>query len=159
MSSLDVYVAHASSRNCITFVRHWISLGTTGPRWAIVHHMEGSATDLRCRRDTDTASRLIGLARRHTAARGLNGSTVETLCTEALISRRTFCNYFAPKDATVLGIPLPREHLKTVFAFLAGTPTGSTPSSRHHNPARSRTCRLSSADIHMGWLLPLMCAA
>ncbi len=52
-----------------------------------------------------TRRALITGARRLTAAHGLDGFTVEQLCAEAGISRRTFFNYFASKDDAVLGTP------------------------------------------------------
>lgn len=52
-----------------------------------------------------TRRALITGARRLTAVHGLGGFTVEQLCAEAGISRRTFFNYFASKDDAVLGTP------------------------------------------------------
>jgi AcrR family transcriptional regulator len=52
-----------------------------------------------------TRRALITGARRLTAAHGLGGFTVEQLCAEVGISRRTFFNYFASKDDAVLGTP------------------------------------------------------
>ena len=52
------------------------------------------------------------VARRLTAERGLSGFTIDDLCAEVGLSRRTFFNYFASKENAVLGIPLsdvPRE--------------------------------------------------
>lgn len=48
---------------------------------------------------------LITAARRLTVKGGLAGFTVEQLCAEVGISRRTFFNYFASKDDAVLGTP------------------------------------------------------
>lgn len=42
-------------------------------------------------------------ARKLTAAHGLSGFTVEELCAQVDISRRTFFNYFASKEAAVIG--------------------------------------------------------
>lgn len=52
----------------------------------------------------ETASRLTATARRWTAERGLAGFTVEELCQEEMISRRTFFNHFATKEDAVLGV-------------------------------------------------------
>jgi AcrR family transcriptional regulator len=52
-----------------------------------------------------TRRSLIVHARRLTAERGLGGFTVDELCAEVGISRRTFFNYFASKDDAVLGTP------------------------------------------------------
>ncbi|MFC4904987.1 TetR/AcrR family transcriptional regulator [Kocuria oceani] len=64
--------------------------------------MSDGAREQRMRR---TRRALITGARRLTAAHGLDGFTVEQLCAEAGISRRTFFNYFASKDDAVLGTP------------------------------------------------------
>ncbi|WP_338597731.1 TetR/AcrR family transcriptional regulator [Saccharopolyspora sp. SCSIO 74807] len=50
-----------------------------------------------------TAQRLTTAARRRTAEQGLPGFTVDEICDEAGISRRTFFNYFASKEDAVLG--------------------------------------------------------
>ncbi|WP_053005068.1 TetR/AcrR family transcriptional regulator [Kocuria sp. SM24M-10] len=64
--------------------------------------MSDGAREQRMRR---TRRALITGARRLTAVHGLGGFTVEQLCAEAGISRRTFFNYFASKDDAVLGTP------------------------------------------------------
>ncbi|BDZ47785.1 hypothetical protein GCM10025867_00260 [Frondihabitans sucicola] len=51
-----------------------------------------------------TRAALTSLARRLTAASGLAGFTVQQLCDEVGISRRTFFNYFPSKESAVLGI-------------------------------------------------------
>jgi AcrR family transcriptional regulator len=51
-----------------------------------------------------TRAALTSLARRLTAESGLGGFTVQQLCDEVGISRRTFFNYFATKESAVLGI-------------------------------------------------------
>lgn len=72
------------------------------------------------RRRADTTRTLVRLARRYTADRGLAGFTIEELCSEAAVSRRTFFNYFASKDDAVIGIPLDRSDAAAVARFLAG---------------------------------------
>ncbi|WP_394552001.1 TetR/AcrR family transcriptional regulator [Agromyces sp. MMS24-JH15] len=69
-----------------------------------------------------TTHSLIRVARRLTAERGLAGFTIEELCSEAAVSRRTFFNYFASKDDAVLGIPLDRADAAAVARFLAEAP-------------------------------------
>jgi AcrR family transcriptional regulator len=68
--------------------------------------MDESATGVRERRRQRTADALVSLARRATAAEGLHGFTVEELCEQAGVSRRTFFNYFASKEDAVLGVAL-----------------------------------------------------
>jgi AcrR family transcriptional regulator len=51
-----------------------------------------------------TRAALTTRARRLTAESGLNGFTVQQLCDEVGISRRTFFNYFPSKESAVLGI-------------------------------------------------------
>jgi AcrR family transcriptional regulator len=74
--------------------------------------MTDSANDARSVRRVETAKRMKAVARRLTAERGLSGFTIDDLCAEVGLSRRTFFNYFASKENAVLGIPLsdvPRE--------------------------------------------------
>lgn len=52
-----------------------------------------------------TRRALVLQARLLTIERGLNGFTVEELCAQVGISRRTFFNYFVSKDDAVLGAP------------------------------------------------------
>jgi AcrR family transcriptional regulator len=87
--------------------------------------MTDSADSPRDRRRTDTTRTLIRVARRYTAERGLSGFTVEELCSEAAVSRRTFFNYFASKDDAVLGLPLERSDAAAVARFLTSGDGGS----------------------------------
>jgi AcrR family transcriptional regulator len=67
--------------------------------------MSQSATiSRRTERKAATASRLTTLARRWTAERGLSGFTIEELCENAGVSRRTFFNYFPSKEEAVIGV-------------------------------------------------------
>lgn len=68
-----------------------------------MHSVTTSATGLRERRRAETSARLTTLARRLTAERGLSGFTVEEVCDEAGVSRRTFFNYFASKEDALFG--------------------------------------------------------
>ncbi len=55
-------------------------------------------------RKTATRTALITHARALTKEHGLAGFTIEDLCSEVDISRRTFFNHFASKDDAVLGM-------------------------------------------------------
>lgn len=67
--------------------------------------MNQSATSaIVAERKEATSARLTALARRLTAEQGLAGFTVEALCSEVGVSRRTFFNYFPSKEDAVLGI-------------------------------------------------------
>ena len=71
-----------------------------------MHSVSESATcqaGLRERRKASTRRELTAHARRLTAARGLKGFTIEDLCDEVGVSRRTFFNYFTSKESAVLG--------------------------------------------------------
>lgn len=66
-----------------------------------------------------TASRLTALCRRLTAERGLNGFTIEEVCSEVGVSRRTFFNYFPSKEDAVFGIDEADELKRFAEEFLA----------------------------------------
>ncbi len=91
-----------------------------------MHSMTESAPNRREEQRRQTSAGLIRFARELTAERGLAGFTIEELCSEAAISRRTFFNYFASKEDAVLGIPLHRTDAEAIAAFLAaGTGAGT----------------------------------
>ena len=79
-----------------------------------------AAPSRRTERKVATASRLTILARRLTAERGLNGFTIEELCDEVGVSRRTFFNYFPSKEEAVIGVDESEqaERFATTFLFL-----------------------------------------
>ncbi|MEC5200112.1 AcrR family transcriptional regulator [Arthrobacter sp. PL16] len=72
-----------------------------------MYFVTSSATNqdlgLRERKRLQTRSSLVAAARRLTLEHGLTGFTVEQLCDEVGISRRTFFNYFPSKEDAVLG--------------------------------------------------------
>ncbi|WP_431279243.1 TetR/AcrR family transcriptional regulator [Leifsonia poae] len=85
--------------------------------------MEESATGTLERRMADTAERMKSTARRLTAEHGLTGFTVDELCAEVGVSRRTFFNYFASKENAVLGLPARLDVSGLVEQFVeAGEP-------------------------------------
>lgn len=84
--------------------------------------MDESAHSTRERRRAEVTRTLVSLARRATAEGGLNGFTVDQLCDEAGVSRRTFFNYFASKEDAVLGIPLHVVRDETDEFFVAMRP-------------------------------------
>ncbi|WP_158597315.1 TetR/AcrR family transcriptional regulator [Microbacterium telephonicum] len=81
-----------------------------------------SAITARERRRRDTTRTLVSLTRRATAAHGLAGFTIDEICAEADISRRTFFNYFASKEDAVLGIPLGTDTDEADAFFVAMRP-------------------------------------
>jgi len=66
-----------------------------------------------------TAARLTSVSRRLTAERGLSGFTIEELCDEVGVSRRTFFNYFPSKEEAVLGVDESEEIERLAGTFLA----------------------------------------
>jgi AcrR family transcriptional regulator len=95
-----------------------------------MHSVTDRATGLRERRRAETSARLTTLARRLTAERGLAGFTVEEVCDEAGVSRRTFFNYFASKEDAVFGRPARLDTADLEEAFVAaGDPSraGTSP--------------------------------
>jgi len=65
--------------------------------------MEENAVSLRDVRKRETIRVLTDTARRLTIERGFSGFTVDEVCAEAGVSRRTFFNYFASKENAVYG--------------------------------------------------------
>ena len=74
--------------------------------------MNESAESTREQRKRETARALTDAARRLTVEHGFAGFTVEQLCAEAGVSRRTFFNYFESKENAVFGVTAldPRQH-------------------------------------------------
>ena len=77
---------------------------------------------LRERKRAATHSAITSAARGLTAERGLAGFTVEELCEQVGISRRTFFNYFPAKEDAVLGAPASLAEELTEPFIAAGTP-------------------------------------
>ncbi|MBD8043139.1 TetR/AcrR family transcriptional regulator [Arthrobacter sp. Sa2BUA2] len=92
--------------------------------------MTNSATEsggLRERKRTATRIAITTAARTLTAAHGVNGFTVEELCEEVGISRRTFFNYFPAKEDAILGSPvddLPEDLVQRFVDGGKGSPSG-----------------------------------
>ncbi|NVM99983.1 TetR family transcriptional regulator [Arthrobacter sp. SDTb3-6] len=79
---------------------------------------------LRARKREATRSAITSAARRFTATHGLNGYTVEQLCEDVGISRRTFFNYFPSKEDAIVGHLLDEFPADALAAFLAGGSAG-----------------------------------
>ena len=71
-----------------------------------------------------TAERLTEVSRRLTAERGLAGFTIDEVCDEVEVSRRTFFNYFASKEDSVIGVDSNEETERLASEFLARGPGG-----------------------------------
>lgn len=67
---------------------------------------------------------LIDAAHALVEAHGLDAVTVESICSEAGVSTRTFFNYFDSKDDAVLGVEPWSLAPEVAEAFAAGGPTG-----------------------------------
>ena len=85
-----------------------------------MHWMAESAVSSREQRTRDTERALRRRARELTAERGLTGFTVEELCAEVGVSRRTFFNYFAGKENAVLGVSMRTDVSEAEEAFVTG---------------------------------------
>nr|WP_231704265.1 TetR/AcrR family transcriptional regulator [Arthrobacter caoxuetaonis] len=85
--------------------------GTTRAKVYFVTNSASSDLGLRERKRAATRQAITSAARALTAQSGLGGYTVEEVCEQAGISRRTFFNYFPSKEDAVLGTPegLPEE--------------------------------------------------
>jgi AcrR family transcriptional regulator len=75
-------------------------------------------------RRRQTAHRLTSVSRRLTAERGLSGFTVEEVCEEVGVSRRTFFNYFPSKEEAVIGVDEEDELRRFADDFLAKASRG-----------------------------------
>ncbi|MFJ6534089.1 TetR/AcrR family transcriptional regulator [Microbacterium sp. NPDC091662] len=85
--------------------------------------MSESADSLREQRKRETSRALTDAARRLTTEKGFAGFTVEELCAEVGVSRRTFFNYFESKENAVFGfatIDSRQEALEEEFATRRG---------------------------------------
>ena len=92
--------------------------------------MNESATiggGLRERKRAATRAAITAVARSLTSDRGLNGYTVEDVCEQAGISRRTFFNYFPTKEDAILGHvddELPEDVFGEFLRGGQGSPSG-----------------------------------
>lgn len=85
--------------------------------------MDMSAESLRERNKRETSRALTDAARRLTTDKGFAGFTVEELCSDVGVSRRTFFNYFASKENAVFGftvIDSRQQKLEEHFVAQAG---------------------------------------
>jgi AcrR family transcriptional regulator len=73
---------------------------------------------LRERKSIATATSLTRVSRRLTISRGLAGFTIDEVCSEVGISRRTFFNYFPSKDDAVIGADSEEESRRIAAEFL-----------------------------------------
>ena len=87
-------------------------------------HTEGATLSLRESKKAATRRQLSATARRLALEHGLDAVTIEQICGDVGVSVRTFFNYFASKEAAVIGDALPVGTPATRQDFLAGGPTG-----------------------------------
>ena len=81
--------------------------------------IESATTSRATERKQATSARVTALCRTLAAERGLNGFTIEEVCSEIGISRRTFFNYFPSKEEAVFGIDKSDELRRFAEEFLA----------------------------------------
>ncbi len=83
-----------------------------------MHFVVDSAVSSREQRTRETERALRRRARELTAQRGLGGFTVEELCADVHVSRRTFFNYYASKENAVLGFSMRSDTTDAEAAFV-----------------------------------------
>jgi AcrR family transcriptional regulator len=80
---------------------------------------ESAAPGLRERKLLATATNITTVSRRLTINQGLSGFTIEEVCREVGISRRTFFNYFPSKEDAIIGGDSEGEAQAIVADFFA----------------------------------------
>lgn len=80
---------------------------------------------LRERKRAVTRDAITTVARSLTARQGVRGFTIEEVCTEVEISRRTFFNYFPTKEDAILGRSDEFISADLADAFIAGGSAGN----------------------------------
>ncbi|MEC5190333.1 MULTISPECIES: TetR/AcrR family transcriptional regulator [unclassified Arthrobacter] len=93
-----------------------------------VNHSVNIEGGLRERKRAATRAAITAAARSLTAEHGLNGYTVEQVCEQTGISRRTFFNYFPAKEDAIIGHvddDLPAAAAGRFIAGGAGSPRGA----------------------------------
>jgi AcrR family transcriptional regulator len=80
---------------------------------------QSATASLRRDKKAATASQLTAASRRLTAEHGLAGWTIEEVCDDVGVSRRTFFNYFPSKDEAVLGMDEGDDGRRFAERFLA----------------------------------------
>jgi AcrR family transcriptional regulator len=87
---------------------------------------ESAILSLRERKTLATATSITSVARRLTVSNGLSGFTIEEVCDEVGISRRTFFNYFPSKEDAIIGADSEEEGRRILDAFMAQGARGWT---------------------------------
>jgi AcrR family transcriptional regulator len=88
---------------------------------------DSASLGLRERKSLATASGLTAVSRRLTIARGLSGFTIDEVCAEVGISRRTFFNYFPTKEDAIIGGDSEGDAARVLDEFMS-RPSGGWPS-------------------------------
>ena len=87
--------------------------------------MEKPSFSLRERKKEATRRALLAAAERRFRAQGYEATTIDEVCQDVGISRRTFFRYFEDKES--LAFPHRRERLQRFVALLANTPSDASP--------------------------------
>jgi AcrR family transcriptional regulator len=86
---------------------------------------ESSEKSLRAQKKAAARANVLEIAHRLFQAHGFEGTTIDQLCSEALISKRTFFRYFRDKESLVF--PNREERLDVFVAFLTQNQNAENP--------------------------------
>jgi len=101
------------------------STGQTTPRRSELGRPQQFVGKLRERKKDATRRALVRAANQRFHSKGFDATTIDEICADAKVSRRTFFRYFANKEA--LAFPHRTERLERFLELLEGAPLNECP--------------------------------